>query len=510
VECGSCSRQVVTTLVTFAGGAVLARALNPADFGTYAIATFIVNVFMIFGDLGLGAAFIQNSAAPSQKDLQISFTVQFCLITAVVALTWILAPLTILLYPAIGPNGLWLARAISLLLYVSIFRSISLVQLERDLNYSPIAWAEGVGMCLYQTVAAVGAVSGLGVWSFVLATFVAGIVGAGLLYRAAPWRIRLCFDLAEMRRILRYGASFQFNSIVDTISQWVTPAIVGTMIGPNAVGYLGLAVANAKRPLLFAESVMRVSFPHFSRLQEDIKKLHNTITDYLVGFLWIMVMWATFLWTSSSPLVAIVYSPKWLPAVPALVIFAAALPLDMIIWAMAMSYHATNRNWSAIRIYALRTALNVTLALLLVPRIGFVGIPWAYSVANLASAVLFLCGFAPGFFTRMVRSSWWLVPCAVSGYVCGRVSADLLVPGGNASQVLHFLAGAVPFMAAYLLTSLILVPKHYRDRLLASARNVVFSGRQTGRGVNITFGRVVRPYSVVPRPENLECVASKD
>ena len=44
------TRQVVTTLVTFAGGAVLARALNPADFGTYAIATFIVNVFMIFGD----------------------------------------------------------------------------------------------------------------------------------------------------------------------------------------------------------------------------------------------------------------------------------------------------------------------------------------------------------------------------------------------------------------------------------------------------------------------------
>jgi len=43
------TRQVVTTLVTFAGGAVLARALTRRDFGTYAIATFIVNVFMIFG-----------------------------------------------------------------------------------------------------------------------------------------------------------------------------------------------------------------------------------------------------------------------------------------------------------------------------------------------------------------------------------------------------------------------------------------------------------------------------
>src|SRR6266436_10086847 len=93
------TRQVVTTLVTFAGGAVLARALNPADFGTYTIATFIVNIFMIFGDLVLGPAFIQSKAAPSHKDLQTSFTMQFCLITAVVLLTWTLAPWLVGFYP---------------------------------------------------------------------------------------------------------------------------------------------------------------------------------------------------------------------------------------------------------------------------------------------------------------------------------------------------------------------------------------------------------------------------
>src|SRR2546427_12707466 len=40
-------RQLITTAVTFVGGAVLARALSPAEFGTYAIATFVVNIFRI-------------------------------------------------------------------------------------------------------------------------------------------------------------------------------------------------------------------------------------------------------------------------------------------------------------------------------------------------------------------------------------------------------------------------------------------------------------------------------
>src|SRR5207302_7622222 len=67
-------RQIFTTAVTMAGGVVLARVLSSAEFGTYSIATFIVNIFMIFGDLGLGPSFIQSKTAPSHKDLQTSFT----------------------------------------------------------------------------------------------------------------------------------------------------------------------------------------------------------------------------------------------------------------------------------------------------------------------------------------------------------------------------------------------------------------------------------------------------
>jgi O-antigen/teichoic acid export membrane protein len=502
-------RQIFTTVTTLAGGVILARVLSPAEFGTYAIATFIVNIFMIFGDLGLGPAFIQSTTAPSHEDLQMSFTVQFCLVTAVVLLTWSFAPWIIRFYPAIGESGIRLARVLSLLLYIPLFRSNSAIQLERTLNFRPIAWAEGIAIFLYQLVAVICALSGFGVWSFVLATFAAGISGCLVIYHAAPWPIRLRFNSAEMYRILKQGISFQCAPIVDVISQWATPAIVGTLLGPAAVGYIGLALANARRPLLLAESVMRVSFPHFSRLQEDTNKLQETINDYLLGFLWVMMLWTGFLWSSSSPLVAIVYSPKWAPAVPAMVIFAMALPLDMIIWMMGLSYRATNQNWSALNIFGTRTVLNLALAVLLVPRLGFVGIPWAYLVADFVCAVLLLRGFAAGLTTIVVRRSWWLVPSVVSGYLCSRLSTGIFATHGNVTPIQQFVASALPFLTVYLVISAIFAPRQYRDRFLASAREVLFSRRQEGRATLDTFARIHR-YHVVPHPESLGCAASED
>src|SRR5690349_1699808 len=85
-------RQIFATLVSFGGSVILARVLSPNDFGTYAIATFIVNIFMVFGDLGLGASFIQSSKSPDNKYFRISFTIQLALVTTVVLLTWTVAP----------------------------------------------------------------------------------------------------------------------------------------------------------------------------------------------------------------------------------------------------------------------------------------------------------------------------------------------------------------------------------------------------------------------------------
>ena len=490
-------RQIFATAVSFGGSVVLARVLNPSEFGTYAIATFAVNIFMVLGDLGLGAAFIQNSKSPDDKYLQISFTIQLVLVTTVVALTWMLAPWIVGFYSSVSPQTVWLIRVMSFLLYLPVLRSGSTIQLERSLRYRPIAWSEGIGISLYQIIAVICALKGLGVWSFVFATLVSGLTGLVIVYRSAPWPVGLCFDWCEIRRVLRQGISFQSAALLDVFSQWAIPAIAGTLAGPTAVGYLGLALANAKRPLFLAESVTRVSFPHFSRLRTDIGELHNVINDYLVGLLWVMFAWAGLLWTSGSPLVMLIYSAKWLPAVPALLIFAVALPMDIIIWTVGLSYRALNRNWSAVKIFAARTAVNLGISALLVHRIGFLGIPVAYVAANTVCAILLLYNFAPGFFSRMIRSAGWLVPCVVSASLCGRLASDLVAGDATATAIQRLILGALPFSAVYLLGSFVLAPAGYRAKFLSLVRPLFSAQRK-------------HVFNMPPRAESFGYTTSED
>jgi len=104
----------------------------------------------------------------------------------VVLLTWIFAPVILHFYPSIGQNGVWLARALSLSLYIGVLRSISLIQLERTLDYKPIAWAESVSIFLYQLVAivcAVGDPAGARGTSTHTATAAAAAMATGTIHR---------------------------------------------------------------------------------------------------------------------------------------------------------------------------------------------------------------------------------------------------------------------------------------------------------------------------------------
>jgi len=489
-------RQIFATAISFGGSVILARVLNPSDFGTYAIATFVVNVFMVLGDLGLGASFIQNSKSPDDKYFQISFTIQMALITTVVLVTWFLAPWIIGFYSSISRTTMWLIRAMSFLLYLPVLRSASTIQLERTLRYRPIAWSEGVGMSLYQVVAVIGALKGLGVWSFVFATLLSGLTSLIIVYRSAPWRVGFCFDWSEIKPVLRKSISFQSAVLLDVISQWAIPAIAGTLAGPSAVGYLGLALANARRPLLVAESVMRVSFPLFSRLQENVATLQQTISNYLVILLWVMFGWTGLMWGIASPLVMFVYSAKWLPAVPALLIFAVALPMDITIWTVGLSYRALNRNWCAVKIFSVRTATNLGLSALLVPHVGFVGSAAAYVIANTICSILLLYNFAPGFFSRIMRNSAWVLPCAVLASLCGRLCSEFGSRGGSGLAVQGLVAGAVPFAITYLLCSFALAPIAYRAEFLSFVRR--FFSMENGF------------FNMRSRAANFEYVASED
>jgi len=411
-------RQFVIQVLTIGGGIVLARRLDPADFGLYAIALFWIETTALIGDFGLAPSFIQRKAELEDIDLRVGFTLQQLITTAVVVVLVVAAPWIATLYPEAPPETVWLIRALALSLYMTTWRAMSVLQLERKLNYRPLAWIEVAETVCWQAIAIGLAIAGYGVWSFVFATLARGILGAALVFRAAPWRVRFAFETAIAKNILRFGVPFQIGNIINNMSTWLTPTMVAVLLGPQAVGYLSWSAAHGKKPLMLVDNVMRVTFSHLSRIQEDRNEVERIIVRYLTYLLIPAGLWFSVLAVSAPALVQWVYTGKWTPAVPALVLFALATSLDVIVWVVSMSMSAVGLAGTAARRALYRTVAILALSVPAVLLFGFIGIPAAYVVALLVTLPVTFSGLAKGSMFRILRPLWWLVVPVLASVVC--------------------------------------------------------------------------------------------
>ena len=411
-------RQVCLQVLTFAGGVILARILGPAQFGLFAIATFLVNTLAMFGDFGLVPSFIQRKAELTERDLQVGFTLQQIITTGVVVILFIAAPWLARLYPKAPPETVWLVRTLAFTLFLSSWRSVSALQLERQLRYDRLAWIEVVESLSYQLIAVVLALLGHGVWSLVWATLIRAILGTSLAFITAPWTVRFVFDRKISQEVLRFGIPFQLQNLFSHAGDWISPLLVGSLIGPQAVGFLTWASSNGKKPLILVDNVMRVAFPHFSRLQDDKAEVERILLRYFTYLLLPSGLWFCVLLVAGPMLVQWIYTEKWMPGVPSLVLYSVALWFDVLSFVVVVTLNSLGFVGMTTRVMLVRTLIYIAVSIPLVLKFGFSGVPLGYILSMLVCTPWLFSGLGKGALQKLLWPSAWLcVPIGVSALV---------------------------------------------------------------------------------------------
>ena len=198
------AQRVASLLVIAAGGIALARLLTPAEFGLYAIFSFVIGLGVTLSDLGLGAALVQRRDLDPSVTLGTTFTLNLAL-ASVLALGVVgLAPVVARwLDPAADVAAP--LRCLALLIVLASLRMPAAVLLERRLAYLPLAIAETVDTVVFYTLAVAAALAGAGLWSFVLGALVARLANVAIVWSAAPARLRLAWRPRELAPVLRFG-----------------------------------------------------------------------------------------------------------------------------------------------------------------------------------------------------------------------------------------------------------------------------------------------------------------
>jgi O-antigen/teichoic acid export membrane protein len=398
-------RQAVLQAVGLIGGVVVARVLGPGPLGVFGIALFVVTLAGFIADAGTRAALIQQADAVTEEQLATCFGLQQLLVTALVALLLLAAPVIASLYGRAPPELAWLIRLLAFDLYLRSWRSLSEIRLERDLRYRELAVSDVVGSVGYQVVAVGLVLAGWGVQSLALAMLVGNAARVPMLYRAAPWPLRFGVPLAAARRLLRRSLPLQAGRVVGLAPGWITPTLVAALIGPEAVGLLSWASTLGRKPLEGLENVVRVSLPHFARLQHDAPEVERVLVRYAVASLLACGLWFAVIAIAGHDLVALVYTERWLPALPALILYAGSAMIASLRTLAATALTGMGHIRFGARVSAAAALVAVGTSIVLVLRIGFLGVPLGQLAGILVATPWLLRGLRPGAPGRVLRGA---------------------------------------------------------------------------------------------------------
>ncbi len=369
-------RRFILKIIDTAGIIYLARLLSQESFGVFGIVSFVVFTFLsFFSDVGFGAALIQKEEV-SDDDLQTTFTIQQTLVTVLLIAAWLVAPLVGQFYH-LGSSGAWLVRILSLSLFITSFKTVPSIMLERKLRFELLIIPEIIETVTYNALAVFLAFRGYGVWSLVIAVVVRTVLGAITLNLIAPWKIGWKLNRQSAKELLHFGVPFQLNSVLALIKDNLTPTIIAVWFGPAAVGFVNVAQNISSRPMEISTIVSRITFPTYSRIQGDKERLKRWIEKsvHLMSIVYFPAIIG--LIVTASPILQYLYadkSDKWLPALPTLLWFlVAAIPV-MITTTYTNAIYATGHPKSVLALMALYTILTWGIGLPMIHWLGYVGI----------------------------------------------------------------------------------------------------------------------------------------
>lgn len=450
------ARQILVQGLNILGAVVLARILEPVEFGYFAVFTFILGFLTIFGGMGLGASLVRETEEPDRHDFAVVFTVQQLFVVGVGAVLWVLAPIVA---DRVGEtsDSAWLFRLVGLALVFTSLQVLPTVRLERELAFGKIAAIEVLQAVVFNALAVGLAANDVGVYSFAWALIARAVVGAVAANLVSPWAFRFAWDWPRAKRHLTFSLAFQGSMVLSIVKDSISPIFVGLLLGAAEVGYVRWAELVAVYPLIALMVLQRVYLPAFTRMRSFPERLGPFVENVVLGTNAFVAPLAVLTLVLIEPLTRVVFGEQWLPAIPVFVLLWSANVFVPTLTPVLGLLNAFGRSNVTFAFMAILTVATWALGIPFIALWGIVGFGVANLVTQLTAVRLFrVAQEAVPFRIVGVVLRPWLLAAAV-GAVAGLLSLRF-TPTNAVTLGLFFL---VPLLG-YAIALMLLYPREAR------------------------------------------------
>ena len=441
--------QISRSAAQLIGVVVLARLLEPAEYGLMAMATVVIAFASIFREMGTAAALIQKRELSDRTTTAVFW---FNVITGV-SIALVIAAFTPLIARGFRSDALsTVIWALVPVFPIASLASAHQALLERESQFKLLARIEVSSAVASLILAVVLALNGAGVYSLVAQTLATAALSTGQLWVASRWQPRVRVAWSELRAVLGFSSNLVGFNLVNFLARNADSMIIGRYIGSAALGTYSLAYKLMLFPTQNLTFVVgRSMFPIMSRQQDDVARNAALYLKSVGAVAMITAPLMSGAFMLRTPLVHIVFGAQWAAGAGVLAWLAPVGFLQSIVSTTGTVFMAYGKTATLMRLGIFCAVLQVGSFIAGVPY-GVVGVAACYFVANLiiAPVCLWLAMRELGGGTMALLKSL-IAPVASSAIMCLalwllRIGAPLL-----SASVVGFGASCLAGAAVYFL-----------------------------------------------------------
>jgi O-antigen/teichoic acid export membrane protein len=320
---------------------VMARLLDPKDFGLVAMVTAFTGVFSLLKDAGLSMATVQRDTI-SNEQMSTLFWINMLVGVILAFLLIAIAPAIVSFYHE--PRLFWVTVSLGTDFLFTGATAQHSAMLQRQMRFDTMALIDIITLVSGIIVAITLAVHGWGYWALVGQAVITPAAYAICTWSVVRWLPGMPHRNVGIRSMMRFGGAVTLNGLVVYVAYNLEKILLGRFWGAEALGLYGRAYQIINIPTNNIHSAIGgVAFSALSRLQDDLERLKSY---FLKGYSLVLAMTlpiTTACVLFADDLILVLLGPKWKGAVPifrllapTILIFALIDPLGWLLYSIGL------------------------------------------------------------------------------------------------------------------------------------------------------------------------------
>ena len=350
------SLRIVQQLFSLTRLVILARILTPHDFGLMGIALLTMATLETFSQTGFQSALIQKKDN-IESYLNAAWTVLILRGFILFAILYLFAPYAAIFFNA--PEAKPIIQVLSLSFLLQSFANIGVIYFQKELEFNK-QFIYQLSGTLADFVVAISAVLILrNVWALVFGLLAGNVARCFVSYLMHPYRPHLSSDLWKAKKLFGFGRWILGSGILVFLTTQGDDIFVGKLLGATVLGFYQMAyrISNMSATEI-THVISQVTFPAYSKLQDDILKLREAYLKVLQVTAFLSFPIAGLIFVLAHDFTRIFLGEKWMPMVPAIMVLVLAGLVRSIVATTGPIFYAVGKpkietRWQVIRLFVI-------------------------------------------------------------------------------------------------------------------------------------------------------------